>query len=105
MPAYSASKGAVVLLTRSIAASHTADGIRANTVCPGPIETPMLRNTFAQAGDAAAVAAREAAFRARNPMGRFGTPEEVSEAVLFLLSDAAAFITGVALPIDGGRLA
>jgi NAD(P)-dependent dehydrogenase (short-subunit alcohol dehydrogenase family) len=105
MPAYSASKGAVVLLTRSIAASHTADGIRANTVCPGPIETPMLRDTFAQAGDAAAMAAREAAFRARNPMGRFGAPEEVSEAVLFLLSDAASFITGVALPIDGGRLA
>jgi NAD(P)-dependent dehydrogenase (short-subunit alcohol dehydrogenase family) len=105
MPAYSASKGAVVLLTRSIAACHTADGIRANTVCPGPIETPMLRETFAQAGDAAAIAAREAAFRARNPMGRFGTAAEVTEAVLFLLSDAASYITGVALPVDGGKLA
>ncbi len=105
MPAYSASKGAVVLLTRSLAVSHVTQGIRANCVCPGPIETPMLRDTFAQAGDAAAVAAREAAFRARNPMGRFGTVDEVAESVLFLLSDAASYITGVALPVDGGKLA
>jgi NAD(P)-dependent dehydrogenase (short-subunit alcohol dehydrogenase family) len=105
MPTYSASKGAVVLLTRSLAVSHVTQGIRANCVCPGPIETPMLRDTFAQAGDAAAVAARETAFRARNPMGRFGTVEEVAESVLFLLSDAASYITGVALPVDGGKLA
>jgi NAD(P)-dependent dehydrogenase (short-subunit alcohol dehydrogenase family) len=105
MPAYSASKGAVVLLTRSLAVSHVTQGIRANCVCPGPIETPMLRDTFAQAGDAAAAAAREAAFRARNPMGRFGTVDEVAESVLFLLSDAASYITGVALPVDGGKLA
>jgi NAD(P)-dependent dehydrogenase (short-subunit alcohol dehydrogenase family) len=102
-PAYSASKGAVVLMTRSVAAAHTAQGIRANCVCPGPIETPMLRQTFAAAGEEAAQ--REAAFRARNPMGRFGTPAEVTAAVLFLLSDAASFINGVALPVDGGRLA
>jgi NAD(P)-dependent dehydrogenase (short-subunit alcohol dehydrogenase family) len=105
MPAYSASKGAVVLLTRSLAVSHVTQGIRANCVCPGPIETPMLRDTLAQAGDAAAIAAREAAFRARNPMGRFGTVDEVAESVLFLLSDAASYITGVALPVDGGKLA
>ncbi|WP_338150884.1 SDR family NAD(P)-dependent oxidoreductase [Neoroseomonas soli] len=102
-PAYSASKGAVVLMTRSVAASHTAQGIRANCVCPGPIETPMLRETFASAGDCAAD--REVFFRARNPMGRFGTPEEVRAAVLFLLGDAASYINGVALPVDGGRLA
>lgn len=102
-PAYSASKGAVVLMTRSVAASHTAQGIRANCVCPGPIDTPMLRGTFAAAGDDAA--AREEAFRARNPMARFGAPAEVASAVLFLLSDAASYITGVALPVDGGRLA
>lgn len=103
MPAYSASKGAVVLLTRSIAASHAADGIRCNSVCPGPIDTPMLRHTFAQAGEGAAE--RERFFRARNPMQRFGEAEEVSAAVLFLLSDAAAYINGVALPVDGGKLA
>jgi len=102
-PAYSASKGAVVLLTRSVAACHAGEGIRANCVCPGPIETPMLRATFAAAGDSAAE--REAVFRARNPMARFGTPEEVADTALFLLSDAASYINGVALPIDGGRLA
>jgi NAD(P)-dependent dehydrogenase (short-subunit alcohol dehydrogenase family) len=102
-PAYSASKGAVVLLTRSVAASHAGQGIRANCVCPGPIDTPMLRETFASAGEGAAE--REAIFRARNPMGRFGAPEEVRAAVLFLLGDTASFINGVALPVDGGRLA
>ncbi|MGX9966234.1 SDR family NAD(P)-dependent oxidoreductase [Roseomonas sp. F4] len=102
-PAYSASKGAVVLMTRSVAASHAAQGIRANTVCPGQIETPMLRSVFEQLGEGAASV--EAMFRARNPSGRFGETHEVTAAVLFLLSDAASYINGVALPIDGGRLA
>lgn len=102
-PAYSASKGAVVLMTRSVAASHAGEGIRANCVCPGPIETPMLRGAFAAAGEGAA--AREAEFRARNPMQRFGAVAEVTAAVLFLLSGAASYINGVALPVDGGRLA
>jgi NAD(P)-dependent dehydrogenase (short-subunit alcohol dehydrogenase family) len=105
LPAYSASKGAVVMLTKSLALTHAAEGIRVNCVCPGSIETPMLEATFASAGDAAARAAREAAFRARHPMGRFGRAEEVAETVLFLLSDGAGFITGTAIPVDGGRLA
>ena len=105
MPAYSASKGAVVLLTRSLAVAHAAEGIRVNCVCPGSIETPMLEETFASAGDPAARAAREALFRARHPIGRFGRAEEVADAVLFLLSAEAGFVTGVALPVDGGRLA
>jgi NAD(P)-dependent dehydrogenase (short-subunit alcohol dehydrogenase family) len=105
LPAYSASKGAVVLLTRSLALTHAGEGIRVNCVCPGAIETPMLEATFAAAGDAAARAAREALWTARHPVGRFGRPEEVAETVLFLLSDAAGFITGTALPVDGGRLA
>lgn len=103
MPAYSASKGAVVLLTKSVATCHAADGIRCNTVCPGPIDTPMLRDTFAKAGDGAAE--RERFFRARNPMQRFGAAEEVAATVLFLLSDAAGYINGAALPIDGGKSA
>ena len=102
-PAYSASKGAVVLMTRSVAVSHGLQGIRANTVCPGQIETPMLRGVFEQLGDRAAGV--EAMFRARNPSGRFGEVAEVTAAVLFLLSDAASYINGAALPIDGGRLA
>jgi NAD(P)-dependent dehydrogenase (short-subunit alcohol dehydrogenase family) len=63
----------------------------------------MLRETFASAGEG--TAAREAMFRGRNPMGRFGLPTEVTGAVLFLLSDAASYVNGVALPVDGGRLA
>ena len=102
-PVYSASKGAVVLMTRSVAAGHAAQGIRANAVCPGQIETPMLDGVFTALGPRAA--AVEATFRARNPMGRFGGVEEVTQAVLFLLSDAASYINGAALPIDGGRLA
>ncbi|WP_043359449.1 SDR family NAD(P)-dependent oxidoreductase [Belnapia sp. F-4-1] len=105
MPAYSASKGAVVLLTRSLAVAHAPEGIRVNCVCPGSIETPMLEETFASAGDSAARAAREAVFRARHPLGRFGRADEVADAVLFLLSAEAGFVTGVALPVDGGRLA
>ena len=105
MPAYSASKGAVVLLTRSLAVAHAPEGIRVNCVCPGSIETPMLEETFASAGDPAARAAREAVFRARHPLGRFGRAGEVADAVLYLLSAEAGFVTGVALPVDGGRLA
>jgi len=103
--AYSASKGAVVLMTRSMALSHAAENIRVNCVCPGSIETPMLRATFTSAGDPDAQRAREEAFRLKHPMLRFGQPHEVAAAVLFLASDEAAYITGAALPVDGGRLA
>jgi NAD(P)-dependent dehydrogenase (short-subunit alcohol dehydrogenase family) len=105
MPAYSASKGAVVMLTRSAARSEAPYGIRVNCVCPGSIETPMLEATFAAAESPDIRAAREAAFKARHPLGRFGQANEVAAAVLYLLSDAASFVTGVALPVDGGRLA
>ncbi|HEY0184138.1 MAG TPA: SDR family oxidoreductase, partial [Rhodopila sp.] len=105
MPAYSASKGAVVMLTRSLARTEAAAGIRVNCVCPGSIETPMLEATFAAASDMQQRALREAAFLARHPLGRFGKAEEVAATVLFLLSGAASFVTGVALPVDGGRLA
>lgn len=102
-PAYSASKGAVVLMTRSVAVAHAAQGIRANAVCPGQIETPMLQSVFNALG--AEAPSVEAMFKARNPSRRFGTAAEVTAAVLFLLSDAASYINGAALPIDGGRLA
>jgi NAD(P)-dependent dehydrogenase (short-subunit alcohol dehydrogenase family) len=105
LPAYSASKGAVVMLSRSLALAHAPEGIRVNCVCPGSIETPMLEATFAAAGDAEAQARRMAEFRARHPLGRFGKAGEVAETVLFLLGDGAGFVTGVSLPVDGGRLA
>jgi len=102
---YSASKGAIVLMTRSMALNHAAEMIRVNCVCPGSIETPMLRKTFEMAGDAGARREREEIYRLRHPMQRFGEPDEVASAVLFLASDQASFITGIAMPIDGGRLA
>jgi NAD(P)-dependent dehydrogenase (short-subunit alcohol dehydrogenase family) len=94
-PAYAASKGGVVQLTKSLAVAWAPDGIRVNAVAPGWIVTPMTVNAR---GDAA----RNAAIIARTPMGRWGTPEDVLGPMLFLASDAARFVTGVVLPVDGG---
>lgn len=105
LPAYAATKAAVVNMVRSLARAHAADGIRVNCVCPGSIRTPMLGDTFAAAGSPELRARREAEFRIRHPLGRFGEVEEVASAVLFLLGSGASFITGAALPVDGGRLA
>jgi len=102
---YSASKGAVTMLTRSLAKNHAVENIRVNCVCPGTIDTAMAYASISQAGDAAAQADAEAFQKAQHPMNRFGTADEVASAVLYLLSDAAGFTTGVALPIDGGRVA
>lgn len=100
--AYAASKGAVVLLTRSMARDYASYGIRVNCVCPGSIDTPMLDREMEEMGGAETIRPR---FAAKHPLGRVGTSEEVAEAVLFLASDQASFLTGVALPVDGGRLA
>ncbi|RKP57818.1 SDR family NAD(P)-dependent oxidoreductase [Pararobbsia silviterrae] len=105
LPAYSASKGAVAMFTRSLALAHASDGIRVNSVCPGSIETPMLQATFDAAGSPEAVAARKAEYLKRYPLGRFGAAREVTDAALFLASDQASYTTGVCLPVDGGRLA
>ncbi|QGZ58007.1 SDR family oxidoreductase [Paraburkholderia acidiphila] len=105
LPAYSASKGAVAMFTRSLALAYAKDGIRANSVCPGSIETPMLQATFEAAGSPDAVEARKAEYLKRYPLGRFGTPREVTDAALFLASEQASYTTGVCLPVDGGRLA
>lgn len=102
---YSATKGAVVMLSRSLALAHGPEGIRVNCLCPGSIETPMLAATFDAAGNAEERAVRVAQFAARYPLRRFGKPEEVADAALFLLSEQASFLTGVSLPVDGGRLA
>ncbi|HUI40732.1 MAG TPA: glucose 1-dehydrogenase [Terriglobia bacterium] len=100
--AYCASKGAVVLLTKAMAIDHGPQNIRVNCVCPGDTDTPMLRAEATQLGQDPAPFVAEAA---RRPLGRVGRPEEIAEAVLFLASDAASFMTGAALVVDGGGLA
>lgn len=95
--AYSASKGGVAMLARALAHELGASGIRVNAVAPGPIMTSMTKAAF----DNKAVKQRHLA---RMPLGRFGSPVDVAGPVLFLLSDAAAFVTGTVLPVDGGYL-
>jgi NAD(P)-dependent dehydrogenase (short-subunit alcohol dehydrogenase family) len=98
-PAYTASKHAVIGLTRSAALDYAAHGIRVNAICPGAIDTPMLRAAIARRGrDPHDVAQRLSLF------GRFGTPEEIAAATMWLCSSAAAFTTGHALGVDAGYL-
>ncbi len=88
--AYCASKGGVIQLTRQMAVDYAPHGIRVNCVCPGTTLTPMIQRLFAEETDEAAARARVAAM---HPLGRFARPEEIAEAVLFLASDEASFIT------------
>lgn len=96
---YGASKAAVIGLTKALAIDFVAKGIRCNCICPGTVETPSLYDRMRAQGD---VEKAKAAFIARQPMGRMAQPEEIAEMVVYLASDASAFITGQALVIDGG---
>ena len=100
--AYIASKGAVVSLVRTAAVELADEGIRVNAVAPGATETPMLSRSMSRQADPDAARERS---RTRHAMARFGRPEEIAEAIVFLLSDRASFITGATLPVDGGWLA
>lgn len=92
--AYGGTKGAVILMTKSMATDLGRHGIRVNAVAPGPVDTPMVRAIYSPAD--------YAAYNARIPLARFATPEEIAEAILFLASDRASYITGQTLAVDGG---
>ncbi len=94
-PAYSVSKGGIAQLTKSLAIAWAADGIRVNAIAPGWIETPLTEPLTSEP-------ARRQAIIDRTPLARWGRPDDVAGAALFLCSPAAAFITGVILPVDGG---
>jgi NAD(P)-dependent dehydrogenase (short-subunit alcohol dehydrogenase family) len=93
--AYSATKGAIIALTRNMALDYAPRGIRVNCVCPGFARTGLTRAIF---GDPE----RKARIEAMHPLGRMGEPEDIAKAIAFLLSEDASWITGIALPVDGG---
>ncbi|MHB2167885.1 SDR family NAD(P)-dependent oxidoreductase [Alsobacter sp. R-9] len=94
-PGYAASKGGVMQLTKSLAVAWAPEGIRVNAIAPGWIETPLTKPAVEDA-------VRSAGIVGRTPMGRWGSPQDVAGVVGFLLSDAARFVTGTILPVDGG---
>jgi 2-keto-3-deoxy-L-fuconate dehydrogenase len=102
--AYGASKGAVVGLTKAVAADFVGRGIRCNCICPGTVDTPSLRQRVGEqaAAQGVSVADAEAAFRARQPMGRLGHADEIAALFAYLASDDAGFTTGAVHVIDGG---
>ncbi|QHT71312.1 SDR family oxidoreductase [Rhodocytophaga rosea] len=99
LPAYVASKHAVVGLTKTAALENAKSGIRVNAVCPGVIRTPMIDRVTGKAKEV------EKQYESMEPVGRMGEPSEVAEAVVWLCSDAASFVTGHAMPVDGGWIA
>jgi 2-keto-3-deoxy-L-fuconate dehydrogenase len=100
---YGASKAAVIGLTKSVAADFIGNGVRCNCICPGTVESPSLQDRMAaNAAAAGSLEAARAAFVARQPMGRLGTPEEIAALAVYMASDAAEFMTGQAVVIDGG---
>jgi len=99
--AYAASKGAVISLTRSMALDFARDNVRVNCICPGSVDTPLLRYGAAQHGELKEVLA---SWGEQHPVGRIGTPEEIAATVLFLFSDKAGFILGQSIVADGGLI-
>ena len=95
--AYVTSKGGVALMTKAMAIDHAKANVRANALCPGPTDTPMLRSVLSQE--------QIDAFAATFPMGRMGRPQELAYAALFLASDESSFVTGAMIAVDGGQTA
>jgi meso-butanediol dehydrogenase/(S,S)-butanediol dehydrogenase/diacetyl reductase len=97
--AYAASKGGVTLLTKAMALDHAREGIRVNCICPAIVETELIQDLFAKMPDAENVRKMRAE---QIPQGRFGRPEEIANLAVFLASDESPWLTGAAIPIDGG---
>ena len=100
-PTYSMCKGAIILLTKSLALLLAKDNIRVNCICPGPVDTPILRASLGRKPGVDVEVAKQA-FVATVPLARTGRPEEIAYTALFLASDESSYITGIALPVDGG---
>lgn len=100
--AYCAAKGGVINLTKAMAIDHATQNIRVNCICPGSVNTLMLENEMKDLGG---VEVQLPKFASRHPMNRISSPQEIARAVAYLASDDASFVTGVALPVDGGRSA
>ncbi len=98
--AYAATKGAIVSMTMSLALDHSEDNIRVNCVCPATIDTAMPRGMMAEAPDPELLGRQ---MIEKHPIGRIGQPEEVASTIAFLASEDASFMTGLAIPVDGGR--
>jgi NAD(P)-dependent dehydrogenase (short-subunit alcohol dehydrogenase family) len=99
LPAYVASKHGVIGLTKTAALEYAKLGIRVNVVCPGVIQTPMIDRLTGKKKESIEQ------FKELEPIGRFGEPEEIANAVIWLCSDEASFVTGIEIPVDGGFVA